>query len=465
MAKVTVLMPSLNVVNYIRECLDSVISQTLQDIEIICIDAGSTDGTLEILNEYASKDSRIRLIHSEKKSYGYQMNVGIREATSEYIGVVETDDFIRPQMYEVLFRTAKEHDADFVKSDFDVFVTSDDGNRMFLTYSMRRESGLKYNCLYSSEDYIQNKSTVDVYIWNGIYRRNFLLDNHIWLQETPGAAFQDCGFRYQVALFVQKGIFLEESFYCYRRDNMGSSTYNNKTVLFNLSECKNLLSIAEKKGINDSDTLSFLAREMFVIANHPYIELLRWKEPAEGTREALEEFRKIFRDFERRGLLSFQSMDRNLWLQYKIFMGEDKFYDYYAHLKADAEADAIKSFVKKIRNYKNVIIFGSGLLGRSAYCLLRVNHVDTIVAFADNAVEKWGTREMGCLVDEPQKLVFQYQDACYLISTLAHRREIRDQLLDYGVPSEHIYIYQLGSFPLDCTNVCMDEEQVEQGEI
>ena len=68
--KVSVIMPSLNVAPYVRECIESVLGQTLREIEIICVDAGSTDGTLEILREYAEKDSRITLIVSDKKSYG-----------------------------------------------------------------------------------------------------------------------------------------------------------------------------------------------------------------------------------------------------------------------------------------------------------------------------------------------------------------------------------------------------------
>ena len=69
MAKVTIIMPSLNVVKYIRPCMESVLAQTLQDIEILVIDAGSTDGTEEILQEYASVDNRVKVVHSDKKSY------------------------------------------------------------------------------------------------------------------------------------------------------------------------------------------------------------------------------------------------------------------------------------------------------------------------------------------------------------------------------------------------------------
>ena len=80
MPLVSVIMPSLNVGNYIEKCLTSVMNQSLKDIEIICIDAGSTDGTLEIIKKYAELDQRIVVISSEVRSYGYQVNLGINSA-------------------------------------------------------------------------------------------------------------------------------------------------------------------------------------------------------------------------------------------------------------------------------------------------------------------------------------------------------------------------------------------------
>ena len=116
MPKVSVIMPCLNMEKYIRQCLNSVVCQTLKEIEIIIVDAGSKDGTLEILREYAREDARIQVLHSDKKSYGYQMNRGIAMASGEYIGIVETDDFIEPDMMAVLYGKAVETGADYVKA-------------------------------------------------------------------------------------------------------------------------------------------------------------------------------------------------------------------------------------------------------------------------------------------------------------------------------------------------------------
>ena len=100
MPKVSIIIPTYNVENYLRECMDSVTRQTLKDIEIICINDGSTDGSLEILKEYADKDPRIVLVDKENEGYGVGMNIGLDKASGEYIGIVEPDDFVPLNMYD-----------------------------------------------------------------------------------------------------------------------------------------------------------------------------------------------------------------------------------------------------------------------------------------------------------------------------------------------------------------------------
>lgn len=455
MPKVSVIMPSLNVAPYIRECLDSVICQTLDDIEILCIDAGSTDGTWEILEECAQKDYRIRLVKSAKKSYGFQMNLGLKEATGEYIGIVETDDYILPETYEELYIYAKENDADFVKADFDVFTCFQNGERLFLRYSLKKYSSAKYHVIFSAKDYMMSRRTIDVFIWNGIYKKDFLWNNQILFQETPGAAFQDCGFRYQVALCVKRGFFVDKSYYRYRRDNMNSSTYNSRCVLFNLAESKYLFRILKSANETSREPWQFLAREIAIIALKPYVELLRYGNPAEGTKEALEEFRIILKDFWEQGILEQLSVTPDLWLEIRMFVEKPDFYDYYAHLKASAVKTAVQNFLKKIVEKRHIIIFGSGYVGSCAYCMIRNNGIENVVAFCDNDQSKWGSIYMGRHVMSPKDAVECFSDAYYIIANAEYLDEIQEQLLGYGVSRQQIGTYCLSTFPLDCTNMIM----------
>ena len=123
MTKVSILMPACNVEKFLRECMDSVVGQTLKDIEIICIDDGSKDSTGDILDEYAEQDDRIKVIHKPNSGYGHSMNVGLQNATGEYVGIIETDDFADPDMFEKLYEVAKRTDADVVKSNYYTYVS------------------------------------------------------------------------------------------------------------------------------------------------------------------------------------------------------------------------------------------------------------------------------------------------------------------------------------------------------
>ena len=215
---VTVLMPSLNVRPYIEKCMDSVVCQTLKDIEIICIDAGSTDGTLEILRSYAQKDERIRIILSDKKSYGYQMNLGLDAANGEYIGIVETDDFVKPDMFEVYYRTARQSGAEVVKSDYFYYWE----NRREQVQLAKNLTGLPYNEVVSPKEYplILLKNAT---IWSQLYSRDFLRGFDIRFTETPGASYQDTAFNIKVWLSAERVVFLREGYLYYRSDNEGAS--------------------------------------------------------------------------------------------------------------------------------------------------------------------------------------------------------------------------------------------------
>ncbi len=226
--KVSVILPSYNVVKYIRECIESVVNQSLQDIEIICVDAGSTDGTLEIIRDYETKDERIKVIVSDKKSYGYQMNIGIAAAVGEYIGIVETDDYILREMYEHLYRVAKENSADFVKADYYNVTGNNDElkielGRLTIDYTF-------YNRIINIEEEQDCFRFIIMNTWTGIYNRAFLLNNNILHNETPGASFQDTGFWFQTFIYAKRAYFLGKPYYMHRRDNPDSSIHSKSKV-------------------------------------------------------------------------------------------------------------------------------------------------------------------------------------------------------------------------------------------
>lgn len=226
--KVSVIMPSLNVADYIRESVESVINQTLKEIEIICVDAGSTDGTREILQGYADKDERIKIIDADKKSYGYQMNLGIEAACGEYIGIVETDDWILSNMYATLYDVAQENEVDFVKADFYRFKVNPDGS-LIKEYNQLAPSGYYYNRVLRPLDEITTFNFI-MNTWSGIYSLSFLRKWNINHNETPGASYQDNGFWFMTFCRAERAYFLNTPFYMNRRDNPNSSVHSRAKV-------------------------------------------------------------------------------------------------------------------------------------------------------------------------------------------------------------------------------------------
>ena len=196
MAKVSVILPIYNVQQYLEECLDSVIRQTLDDLEIICVNDGSTDESLKIIEDYAARDSRIVVITGPNGGYGKAMNKGLDRATGDYIGIVEPDDYVDLHMFEDLHTVASEYDLDFVKADFYRFTRGEDGIE-HRQYELLDRTNTRYGqVLNPSVDPECIRFTLNT--WTGIYKREFIEKFGIRHNETPGASFQDNGFYFQI---------------------------------------------------------------------------------------------------------------------------------------------------------------------------------------------------------------------------------------------------------------------------
>ena len=217
--KVSILVPIYNVENYLKECIDTIIQQTLTNIEILLLDDGSTDSSKDICDEYAKKDSRIRVIHKQNSGYGATMNVGIKEAKGEYIGIVESDDKIELNMFEDLYSCVeKNKNLDVVKSC-----------RHFRYINNKSEicnPNIQQPTLNKVVNIKTNPEILNIngsYIWTSIYNRKFLINNNLYLHESPGACYQDTSFEIITTLYANKIYIIDTPHYHYRLDNPGSS--------------------------------------------------------------------------------------------------------------------------------------------------------------------------------------------------------------------------------------------------
>jgi glycosyltransferase involved in cell wall biosynthesis len=230
--KISVILPVYDGEKYLRECLNSIIVQTLDDYELICVNDGSSDATGTILSDYASRDPRIRILNQKNAGYGRAMNHGIEQAEGTYIAVVESDDYIHKDMLQTLYTSAEQTQADVVKADFYMF--SGEGKTRQFTYMQTPPDRRLYGRLMDS-----TQSTALYYAvqmtWTGIYRRNFLQEHHIQHNETRGAAFQDNGFWFQIFTKANRVFFINEALYYYRVDNLTASTrQSNRTKVLQI---------------------------------------------------------------------------------------------------------------------------------------------------------------------------------------------------------------------------------------
>ena len=230
MPEVSIIIPFNNVENYIEQCLNTVISQTLKDIEIILINDASTDKSRSIVQDFMQKDKRIKLIElKERKGQGFARNRGIELAKGEYIGFVDSDDFIEPDMFEKMYNTAKNSGCDIIMC---LVKEYDDLNDKYITsdyYSLAPLCGLKNN-IFSAKDTKDNILDINVALWNKIYKRSYLKKTGEKFPE--GFIYEDLPFFFGTYLPAEKIQIIWEFFYNYRinRKNSTMQQFNNKIL-------------------------------------------------------------------------------------------------------------------------------------------------------------------------------------------------------------------------------------------
>ena len=185
--KVSVVVPVYNAEKYLERCLDSLRKQTLKDIEIICVNDGSTDGSGEILAEYAAHDKRFKVITQENQYIGAARNRGIEAARGEYVGFVDSDDWVSPNYFEDLYNAAKKYNTDVAIAE-QAYAINSQPQWWRNLYGLDKAQ----NILRARENIgllLQNKKTaaaIDIcriarggYVWDKIFRRNFLNEHNL----------------------------------------------------------------------------------------------------------------------------------------------------------------------------------------------------------------------------------------------------------------------------------------------
>lgn len=381
MTKFSIIVPVYNVSKYLCQCMDSIVNQTYSNLEIICIDDGSTDSSGQILDDYAAKDERIRVIHKDNAGYGHSINRGIELATGDYIGIVESDDYIALDMYEKLAQIIEQAQdvLDVVKTSYFCYSEFDCKKQDIFDAD-------KCGRVISPKDYI-GLFAVPCSVWSAVYRREFLLNNKIDFLETPGASYQDTAFTFKVWAVAEKVFLLDEALLYYRVDNAGSSVKSSGKITCVCDEVQEIERYMQEHGLN----VPFLEGAKGVYIYRTYM----WNYYRLHVAVRAVFWGKMIRKFqELKGTIGFQKKywTEQIWndINYILADPEKYFWEINSSLedfeldrgtiKERVYADAIEGYLQK---QNDIVIYGAGIYGRKVLQYLKeIGLQDHIRCFA-----------------------------------------------------------------------------------
>lgn len=217
--KVSIIVPVYNVEKYLDRCMESLLNQTLKDIEIILVDDGSPDNCPKMCDDYAKKDSRVKVVHKANAGLGYARNSGLDVATGEFLAFVDSDDYVDTKIYESLFGEASISGADAVFCKY--YTEQADGTWKECNEVNRRTEWNNKEIndfllnIIATEPYVKKERKYGMSVWHSIYRRKIIYDNNIRFYSERDVMSEDLPFQVDFFLKANKMVYLPYAFYYY----------------------------------------------------------------------------------------------------------------------------------------------------------------------------------------------------------------------------------------------------------
>lgn len=292
MPKISVLMPIYNVERYLREALLSVADQTLRDIEILCINDGSTDDSRAIVAEFCELDARFKLIDKPNSGYGASMNRGLAEAQGDYIAILEPDDIYEPTALEALYKAAQASDADVTKANYWFYWSKPQPKDKLIQVvkpawfenatqiehlavgslvigSNNGDASDGIACMVADPYELPGIFFMIPSIWSALYKRSYLVEHSIRFLETPGASFQDLSFTFKVFAYTHKVCLVDAPVLHYRQDNESSSVNDPKKAYCVIEELAEIDAVVE--ALENTNAGGYLSQIAYRIAYDNYL--------------------------------------------------------------------------------------------------------------------------------------------------------------------------------------------------
>lgn len=431
--KITIIVPIHNSEKYLQQCLESALSQTLHEIEVLCIDSSSTDQCFRIIAQLKERDHRIVYIKDSNSSYGYKINTGIEMAKGAYVAILETDDQMAPDMLEKLYAVGELYHVDLVNSDY----------FKFFEYRGKKIGSIcKSYPDFQVYDRLVNYTTqtpkirVAGGIWAALYRKGFLLTQNIRLNESPGASYQDTAFLFLRGLLAESVYYLDEPLYWYRGDNVGSSIKDDKKIFEIVDEYKFLKQELKKRNVKDTGVWNLFYYQKYGGFYWNYRRL------SEKSRELfLKRYLEELSDDIAIGAFSRKMCDETLYQRTYLLIDEpEKFMEMADEQSRGRSIMTMPETLERLEG-RRVIMFGAGILGREIIGILQQNG-NGILGICDNAEKLHGVTLNGLEIGPVAETVKSFPNACYLIVNRKHSEEMKAQLLAEGILEENIEIFK-----------------------
>ena len=344
---VSVIMPVYNVAGYLSQCLDSIIHQTYRHIEIICINDGSTDDSLQILNQYAAKDARILVIDQKNTGLSGARNTGIEAAQGEYMMFVDSDDWIELNTCELVVGKALETESDVILWPYireqdhksnkkEVFHTP-----IIIFHEHEVEEQLYRRLFGPINNELRHPENLDALVTAcmKLFKSSIVKENSLSFIDTKKIGTEDALFNIHYFGYVRKAVYLNEYLYHYRRDNISSLTTKYKPDLLKQWEClfnymeahitANHLGSAFAEALNNRIAMSIIGLGLNALKNN------------EGKVESIREIKRII------SIARFRFAYKELPLRY--FPIHWKVFFLFAKLNVASGVYLLLSIIKKLK--------------------------------------------------------------------------------------------------------------------
>lgn len=450
--KVSVIIPVYNEEVYLRECLDSVLIQTLKDIEVLCIDDGSTDHSLQVLQEYAVKDSRIRIFKQSNQFAGVARNLGMKYAKGQYLSFLDSDDYFESHMLEKMYQTAEAKKADIVicKS----MRQNEKTGELYavdwsFTDSFIEQKELFSGCTLKAAGIFQ---ITKGWAWDKLFRTDFV---RACGYEFPDFRSSEDGFFvYMLMARAERMSYLEDTFVTHRTNNKSSLSNTKEKDWINGFRMIQLIKMElEQQGLYEIYCQSFLNEvvtflKWYLETMHSYEAVKNcyhyMQTVIEPEMRVLGHGREYYfqqKEFDWYHKIIETDFDEYMYQQWK----EKKSYAerLEGYLKDQQAALAERSWVFPyhiIEKGKVVILYGAGRIGACYYKQLSDSHFCREIFWVDKDYKKY--RDMGLPVQGLEQIKTANYDFVFIaVKKRQIQKEIEKDLLEQGVCLEQIRRY------------------------